>query len=47
VHLPEGSPRQKVLDCAAGGRVPPLGLFHENGFDTWGIDLSEEALDRA
>lgn len=47
VHLPEGSPRPKVLDCAAGGRVPPLGLFYENGFDTWGIDLSEEALDRA
>ncbi len=47
VHLPDGSLRPKVLDCAAGGWVPPLGLFYENGFDTWGIDLSEEALDRA
>lgn len=46
-RFPEGSPRPKVLDCAAGGWVPPLGLFYENGFDTWGIDLSEEALDRA
>lgn len=32
VHLPGGYPRQKVLNCAAGGRVPPLGLFYENGF---------------
>jgi SAM-dependent methyltransferase len=47
VHLPKESPRPKVLNCAAGGRVPPLGLFYENGFDTWGIDLSEEALGRA
>lgn len=47
VHLPEGSPKPKVLDCAAGGRVPPLGLFYENGFETWGIDLSSESLERS
>ncbi len=47
VHLPKGSLNPKVLDCAAGGRVPPLGLFFENGFETRGIDVSEEALERA
>ena len=29
-----------VLDCGAGGQNPPLGLFHEYGFKTIGIDIS-------
>ena len=37
----------KVLDCGAGGPVPPLALFHQHGFETWGIDTSEAQLDRA
>ena len=37
----------KILDCGAGGPVPPLALFHQNGFEGWGIDTSEEQLDRA
>ncbi len=40
---PSGS---KILDCGAGGETPPLGLFHESGFETWGIDISPEQLQR-
>jgi ubiquinone/menaquinone biosynthesis C-methylase UbiE len=38
---------KKILDCAAGGSRPPLGLFYEHGFETWGIDLSDEQFERA
>lgn len=37
----------KVLDCAAGGSKPPLGLFCEYGFETWGIDISKDQLEKA
>ncbi len=37
----------KILDCGAGGRTPPLALFYEHGFDTWGIDISDEQLEKA
>ena len=40
-------PRGKILDCGAGGPVPPVALFHQHGFDAWGIDASEGQLDRA
>lgn len=40
-------PRRKILDCGAGGAVPPLALFHQHGFETWGIDASEKQLERA
>jgi ubiquinone/menaquinone biosynthesis C-methylase UbiE len=39
--------RGKILDCGAGGPVPPLALFHRHGFEAWGIDASNEQLDRA
>jgi len=41
------SQRGKILDCGAGGPVPPLALFHQHGFEAWGIDSSEEQLDQA
>jgi SAM-dependent methyltransferase len=45
---PEGAQgRGKVLDCGAGGPVPPLALFELHGFETWGIDLSNEQLEKA
>lgn len=43
----ETSTQRKILDCGAGGPVPPLALFHQHGFEGWGIDTSEEQLDRA
>jgi SAM-dependent methyltransferase len=39
--------RSKILDCGAGGPVPPLALFHRHGFEAWGIDASDGQLDRA
>ena len=46
---PQGKalPKGKVLDCGAGGPVPPLALFRQHGFEAWGIDASEEQLERA
>jgi SAM-dependent methyltransferase len=40
-------PRGVILDCGAGGPVPPLALFHQHGFEGWGIDNSDEVLDMA
>jgi SAM-dependent methyltransferase len=37
----------KILDCGAGGPVPPLALFAQHGFEAWGIDVSDEQLDKA
>ena len=36
-----------ILDCGAGGKVPPLALFHSYGFKTTGIDISEKQIERA
>jgi len=38
---------KKILDCGAGGVLPPLALFHQQGFDCYGIDISDEQLQRA
>ena len=38
---------RKVLDCGAGGKQPPLVLFAQHGFETYGIDISEEQIKRA
>ena len=40
----EHSPGGRILDCGAGGPLPPLALFYQHGFDCWGIDVSEEQL---
>ncbi len=39
------TPRPKILDCGCGGPVPPLSVFHEQGFETFGLDVSEEYLE--
>ena len=36
-----------ILDCGAGGRIPPLALFHQYGYKTTGIDISQNQLERA
>ncbi|KPK64469.1 hypothetical protein AMJ83_01780 [candidate division WOR_3 bacterium SM23_42] len=38
---------KRILDCGAGGQVPPLALFHQHGFEIWGIDISDEQLEKA
>lgn len=39
--------RGRILDCGAGGPVPPLAIFSQQGFASWGIDISEGQLNRA
>jgi ubiquinone/menaquinone biosynthesis C-methylase UbiE len=43
----EGPQPKKILDCGAGGPIPPLVLFQNYGFESWGIDISVEQLDKA
>jgi len=35
---------KKILDCGAGGPDPKLTLFYENGFETYGIDISDDQI---
>ncbi|MFX1601159.1 MAG: class I SAM-dependent methyltransferase [Promethearchaeota archaeon] len=35
---------KKILDCGAGGSIPPLALFHSYGFECYGIDNSKEQI---
>ena len=39
--------QRKILDCGAGGSIPPLALFDQFGFETWGIDISAEQMEKA
>jgi SAM-dependent methyltransferase len=44
----EDSPLEKVvLDCGAGGSDPPLQLFCGHGYRTCGIDIQQEAVNKA
>jgi len=36
---------RKVLDCGAGGPVPPVAIFSEQGMEAYGIDNNERQLD--
>ncbi len=38
---------KEILDCGAGGSSPPLALFHEHGYKTHGIEISEDQLEEA
>ena len=37
----------RILDCGAGGPDPKLAFFYENGFETYGIDISEDQIKEA
>lgn len=43
----ESKLEKSVLDCGAGGNCPPLALFLEYGYKTYGIELSESQIERA
>ena len=46
--IPDGkAPKPKVLDCGAGGPVPPVALFARQGFEAFGVDISEMQLEKA
>lgn len=38
---------KKILDCGAGGPVPPLAVFAEQGLDAYGIDISHVQVSKA
>jgi ubiquinone/menaquinone biosynthesis C-methylase UbiE len=38
---------KEVLDCGAGGSNPPLSLFYQHGYKTYGIEIAEEPLKEA
>lgn len=38
---------KEVLDCGAGGSQPPLSLFHQHGYKTFGIEIVEKPLEEA
>ena len=42
------SPLEKtILDCGAGGSTPPLPLFYQYGYRTYGVEIAQEALAKA
>lgn len=36
--------KKRILDCGAGGTIPPLSLFKAYGYETTGIELDESAV---
>jgi ubiquinone/menaquinone biosynthesis C-methylase UbiE len=36
--------KRRILDCGAGGPDPKLALFYENGFESYGIDISDDQI---
>jgi ubiquinone/menaquinone biosynthesis C-methylase UbiE len=38
---------KKILDCGAGGGHPPLAIFHDEGYETHGIEIMESQIERA
>lgn len=38
---------KSVLDCGAGGNCPPLALFSEYGYKTYGIEFSDSQIEKA
>jgi len=38
---------RKILDCGAGGLVPPVAVFAEQGMEAHGIDISEGQIAKA
>jgi len=38
---------KNILDCGAGGTCPPLAIFAEQGYKTCGIEIDDEAIEKA
>ena len=38
---------RKIVDCGAGGRDPKLAFFFENGFEVYGIDVSDDQINES
>lgn len=38
---------KEILDCGAGGNLPPLAIFNEQGYKVHGIEIDDEQLEKA
>ncbi|MGL4373711.1 MAG: class I SAM-dependent methyltransferase [Turicibacter sp.] len=38
---------KQILDCGAGGDFPPLSLFYESGYDTYGVEFDQRQKTKA
>lgn len=38
---------KKILDCGAGGPQPPCVLFHNHGYEAYGIDISDVQIEKS
>ncbi|WP_340395115.1 class I SAM-dependent methyltransferase [Paenibacillus sp. FSL E2-0177] len=43
----ESGMEKNILDCGAGGDSPPLSLFANYGYSTYGIEMNDEQIKRA
>ncbi|MBL4932244.1 class I SAM-dependent methyltransferase [Clostridium paridis] len=43
----ESNLEKTILDCGAGGDLPPLYLFLEHGYKTYGLEISDSQLNKA
>lgn len=43
----QASTQFTILDCGAGGDMPPLGLFSSHGYRTTGIEFDEKQIKKA
>ncbi|MEK4355109.1 class I SAM-dependent methyltransferase [Paenibacillus sp. FSL R5-0475] len=43
----ESGMEKTILDCGAGGDTPPLSLFANYGYATYGIEMNVEQMNRA
>ena len=43
----ESGMEKSILDCGAGGDTPPLSLFANYGYSTYGIEMNVEQMNRA
>jgi ubiquinone/menaquinone biosynthesis C-methylase UbiE len=46
-HCNRSHLEKSVLDCGAGGSDPPLSLFYQHGYRTYGIDIDIGPLEQA
>lgn len=46
-YCDESNLEKTVLDCGAGGNCPPLAIFLEHGYKTYGIEISDSQIEKA
>jgi 2-polyprenyl-3-methyl-5-hydroxy-6-metoxy-1,4-benzoquinol methylase len=46
-YCEESNLEKKIIDCGAGGKLPPLSLFYSFGYEVFGIDNSIDQIEAA